>query len=535
MSAAWQLPQKLTQIVVIALLISTIGFGHDSKYGQSQSTQASLKMLTDEDPFSEGLPLPTQPDWDLLKMASDSDKSSSKEDSRYGIDALLQSFNCTQDTLSSNGEEKAIDHDLLTILSMNRAVNRLDYEQDHRIASRSFVDEPGLNMIYIKDKDDLEGISALIEVNRDEVLSSLNALSGDSVSQKMDRIADTNSKSEGADPHFFYEIKPQFPDWNPALDISQEFDSDVIYFPEIKDPTPNFTRTETDTAPLRHAIDSLLKSPSYREDVKKYPKTITEANLEALARNDINSGELLSEADTGRINWTEGKTGTSGEKRLSKRDYAVVVGINSYADRTNLHTCVNDADTMAALFESYGFNVVKLTDQTAEKPTKHNILDKALGELKRKKNPGKIFFYFSGHGEKNGNDYYLIPRDGNGQPSNYISAMDLRRSIEGMKNIVLIVDACNSGELESIIDTGQMMLASSDNNQSSNEMWFGPLSLFTHSLCNAIREEKQQSKTIILEKCFNKAREETKRYSSQMLLSQTPQIEDRSGGNFSLD
>lgn len=223
------------------------------------------------------------------------------------------------------------------------------------------------------------------------------------------------------------------------------------------------------------------------------------------------------------------------EKKKSLKKYAVVVGINNYTDRNSLHTSVNDAETMAALLEAYGYNVVKLTDTTDEKPTKTNILEKALGEMKGKNDIDKVIIYFSGHGEKNGGDYYLIPQDGDGDPSSYISTKDLKESIEGLKSVAIVVDACNAGSLEDIIGNGQMVMVSSKEDQASNEIWFGSLSLFTSNLCNAIREEEKTSNTVLLERCFYKAKEATERWSSWHLLDQDPQIKDKTEGYFSLN
>jgi len=221
-------------------------------------------------------------------------------------------------------------------------------------------------------------------------------------------------------------------------------------------------------------------------------------------------------------------------KARSLKNYAVVVGINNYTDRSSLHTSVNDAETMTALLESYGYDVVKLTDITDEKPTKSNILEKALGEMKYKKDLGKVLIYFSGHGEKRDNNYYLIPQDGNGHTSSYISTEELEKSIQGLKSVALVVDACNSGGLENVVENGQMVLVSSKEDQPSNEVWFGSLSLFTYNLCKAMREEDKSSNAVVLQRCFYKAREATEKWTNWRLLAQTPQMKDKTVGYFSL-
>jgi hypothetical protein len=205
------------------------------------------------------------------------------------------------------------------------------------------------------------------------------------------------------------------------------------------------------------------------------------------------------------------------------KKYAVVVGINQYSDRRSLRASVNDADEMASLLELYGYEVIKLTDNTEVKPTKHNILDGAIAEIKMKHNRGNVVIYFSGHGEKDENgNFYLIPQNANGDPSNYISKEELKEYIKDIKDLSLIVDTCYSGELASIKEDGQLILASSNNGEPSNEIWTKPNSVFTHSLCKAIRETGKWGNEIPLEISFDKAQRETAQLVQGYWQSQNP-------------
>ncbi len=210
------------------------------------------------------------------------------------------------------------------------------------------------------------------------------------------------------------------------------------------------------------------------------------------------------------------------------KKYAVVVGINQYSDRKSLSASVNDADEMASLLELYGYEVIKLTDNTEIKPTKHNILDGAIKEIKLKQNRGNVVIYFSGHGEKDeSGNFYLIPQNAKGDPSNYISKDELKKYIKDIKDLSLIVDACYSGELASIKEDGQMILASSDDGEPSNEIWTRSNSIFTHLLCKAIRETRETGTyegDIPLKSSFFKAQRETIQLSRGYLLSQNPII-----------
>ena len=97
-----------------------------------------------------------------------------------------------------------------------------------------------------------------------------------------------------------------------------------------------------------------------------------------------------------------------------------------------------------------------------------------------------------------------------------------------------MVDACNSGGLENVVENGQMILASSKEDQPSNEVWFGSLSLFTYNLCEAMREEEKSSNAVVLQRCFYKARGATEKWTNWRLLAQTPQMKDKTVGYFNL-
>ena len=210
------------------------------------------------------------------------------------------------------------------------------------------------------------------------------------------------------------------------------------------------------------------------------------------------------------------------ETRNSK-NYAIIVGIDEYKDRMSLHTCANDAKSVADLMSTLGYTVILLSDQTEIKPTKRNILDVALKEIKDKPELGNVIFYFSGHGTRAYNDtFYLIPQDADGSASSYISEYELKQQIKDLKNLAVIIDACNSEGLSPAIGEGQLIIASSRFNESSNEEWTGSLSVFTSNLIKAIKEERARSKKVILQECFDRAYNDTIKWSRGRFISQTP-------------
>jgi hypothetical protein len=221
-----------------------------------------------------------------------------------------------------------------------------------------------------------------------------------------------------------------------------------------------------------------------------------------------------------------------GNKQIYK-NYALIVGINDYNDRRRLSTSVNDADKIAKIFGDMGYEIIKLTDNTERQPTKKNILDIALAEIKQKTNRGNTIFYFSGHGERDkAGNVYLIPKDGSSDLSTCISQSELKIRFQDINNLAMVIDSCYSGGLADCISEGQIILTSSQENEPSNEQWFDSLSVFTYNFCKAVNDAKESGRGILLQECFVEARDDTTLWSRSRLLSQDPEIIDKTDGNF---
>jgi hypothetical protein len=221
------------------------------------------------------------------------------------------------------------------------------------------------------------------------------------------------------------------------------------------------------------------------------------------------------------------------ENKQIYKNYALIVGINDYTDRRRLSTSVNDADKIANLLGDMGYEIIKLTDNTERQPTKKNILDIALAEIKQKKNRGNTIFYFSGHGERDkAGNVYLIPKDGSNDPSTCISEGELKMRFQDLNNLAIVIDSCYSGGLADCISEGQIILTSSQENEPSNEKWFDSLSVFTYNFCRAVNDAKESGRGILLQECFVEARDDTTQWSRRHLLSQGPEIIDKTDGYF---
>ena len=234
-----------------------------------------------------------------------------------------------------------------------------------------------------------------------------------------------------------------------------------------------------------------------------------------------------SRTDIGHLYLPEKFPSSPGHRENAYQNYAVVVGIDEYSDLMALHTCDNDAKSVADLLNSLGYKVILLSGDSGTKPTKHNILNVALRDANLKKSKGNIIFYFSGHGEKDRNgNFYLIPQDANGNHTSYISDSELKQYLKDLKNLAVIVDACNGGGFSNAIGEGQLIMASSKDNEPSNEEWTGSFSIFTQNLCHAIREQSSKGDEIPLQECFDAAYNDTVQWSRVHLTSQNPVLVD---------
>jgi hypothetical protein len=308
-------------------------------------------------------------------------------------------------------------------------------------------------------------------------------------------------------------------------------------------------------------ISYLYHTANYRNDNRAPEKTLSTLGIASLIKSNLDriciqtdpsynsrSDELLVKNWLGNVGFYPFESGIShsnasinlpmrwDKKSNSHKNYAVVVGINGYDDRKGLHASVNDANYLGSILKSLGYEVITLTDGAEIKPTKHNILEGALKEISLKKNRGNVVLYFSGHGEVDSKgNFYIIPQDGNGDMSSYISENEINQYLKGMKNLAIVIDACNSGAFKVAADEDQLILTSSNENEPSNENWTAPVSVFTYYLCQSIEEENKINKEIIMQKAFSRAYNDTLMWSSNHLVRQTPCLVDTTNGQYYLN
>ncbi len=234
---------------------------------------------------------------------------------------------------------------------------------------------------------------------------------------------------------------------------------------------------------------------------------------------------FLFAVDSATVKAQQDVSQTSPTNRIPQV-YAVVVGVSRYqdADIRQLQFANRDAVIFAEFLMSKAGgtvpkeNILLLTDSTATQAAVYM----ALSNLAKKCNENDlIFFYFSGHGDLENvtlfNNGYLICY--NSPPTNYIGlALSIRDvnelansfSVKMKANVVLITDACHSGNMsdsrsagnvlsgQQLIDANEKVvrIASSKPDQLSNEKsdWGGGRGVFSYYLLNGLQGLADKSK-----------------------------------------
>ena len=155
---------------------------------------------------------------------------------------------------------------------------------------------------------------------------------------------------------------------------------------------------------------------------------------------------------------------------------ALLIGINYYNTANELSGCINDAKNLETRLSKNGFSKIDiLTDNSAIKPTKVNILN-GLKTLLIQSKPGDLlFFSFSGHGtliadenndEKDGKDEGIVTIDHDLIVDDLFNET-IKTYLKSNVTLVVIMDCCHSG---TILDLKYQYLDSDDyNNNTLNE------------------------------------------------------------------
>ena len=132
---------------------------------------------------------------------------------------------------------------------------------------------------------------------------------------------------------------------------------------------------------------------------------------------------------------------------MSRR--ALIVGINYYNTEYRLNGCINDANLLKNTLLKIGYkkhNITMMTDQYKNDlyPTKKNIIREINKIISS--NAKEIFFAYSGHGSKYGNDEVIFPVDDNVIYDDLLYKL-LVENLPRKKKLYVLMDCCNSGSL----------------------------------------------------------------------------------------
>ncbi len=233
--------------------------------------------------------------------------------------------------------------------------------------------------------------------------------------------------------------------------------------------------------------------------------------------------------------------------------WAVLIGVNEYKDQIHygqLKVCVKDVDAIYTQLVTSGFDKQRIhlfSDHTDQIPTRDNMLValKAVADATEKDD--LLLFYYSGHGDKEGSESYLVTQNGR-----HVALEDTAVKISRVKQImqqaqarakVIVLDACHSGAniegkgaksmSEEFIQRvfkqaeGIAILASCKQGQVSYEWRENERSVFTHYLLEALQgDADREGKGFVTVQDANRhVTNEVKLWASERKFSQTPTLQ----------
>jgi N-acetylmuramoyl-L-alanine amidase len=242
--------------------------------------------------------------------------------------------------------------------------------------------------------------------------------------------------------------------------------------------------------------------------------------------------------------------------------WAVLVGVNKYEDNANygeLEVCVKDVEAVHKQLVTGGFDPARirlLTDHTDEPPTRANILTALKAIADATEQDDLLLFYYSGHGEEDGGESYLIARDGRRLVLSD-TAVPLTRVKEIMEEAparakVIVLDACHSGAdiggkgpkpmseafIRRVFEQaeGMVILAACKQGQLSYEWRENKRSVFTHFLLEALSgaADRDEKGFVTVQDANQHVVNGVKLWASQHSTSQTPTLQYTVAGDIVL-
>ena len=307
----------------------------------------------------------------------------------------------------------------------------------------------------------------------------------------------------------------------------------------------------------RAATQGISADPSIHIEIKELKREMekTKADLQSWDAEEREHSKSIFDGSSKEPINSESLYGTGNH-------WALLVGVNEYEDKLNygrLHVCVKDVHTTHKQLMTGGFDLARirlLTDDTPKLPTRGNILV-ALKAIADATEPDDLLlFYYSGHGDEDNGNSYLIARNGK-----RLAMSDTAVQVSRVQNImgqaparakVIILDACHSGAdiggkgpkpmsaafIRRVFEQaeGLVILASCTQGQLSYEWRENERSVFTHFLLEALsgQADRDGKGLVTVEDVKRHVVNGVKLWASQHNVSQTPTLESKVVGDIVL-
>jgi hypothetical protein len=142
-------------------------------------------------------------------------------------------------------------------------------------------------------------------------------------------------------------------------------------------------------------INNRLKTNSINAFIASYNSAV--AKLRAKLAADIKAVNLLTAVPGSNANASNANASNANASNAKKN--ALLIGINYRGTTNELNGCINDTKNVSTLLqERFNYNCVFLTDDSAKKPTKQNIINELTNLLAQSASGDSLFFLYSGHG-----------------------------------------------------------------------------------------------------------------------------------------
>jgi len=205
---------------------------------------------------------------------------------------------------------------------------------------------------------------------------------------------------------------------------------------------------------IKSILNSKLSSINKNNNIKQV-QIYFNTNYNNL-KNKLNLDIKQASAGQAQVQASTGQIQTSAQE-IKVNKNALLIGCNYIGTQYELNGCINDVENIQnKLKNQYGFNnILIMSDNTSNKPTKANILNEIKNLLSNANSGDKLFLLFSGHGttikdtnsdEKDGLDEMFVPLDFNGISDDEIKIF-INNNLKKDVTLFALFDCCHSGTI----------------------------------------------------------------------------------------